>query len=440
MQYIEITGAKKLSGSIRIHGAKNSALPLLAGSVLLGDECFLYDCPQLSDVTACAEIITQLGGKVSREGSTLTVNTAGINSAEISEELMNKMRSSIIFLGSLSAKHGSACVYLPGGCQIGARPIDLHIMALRALGYSITCDGNNICCRRASASGGTVRLPFASVGATENAILAAVLLDGTSTIINAAREPEIEDLAEFLNTAGAKISGAGSSIIEIEGVRSLSSVHHRIIPDRILAATIMSSVAATGGEAVLKNVRALHLSSVLPVFDEMGCKLFLGNNEIKIISNSRPRAVRSIVTGVYPSFPTDAQAPVMAALCRSKGTSRITETIFENRLRHTEELERFGADISVIGNTATIHGKPKLHAAEARCTDLRAGASVVIAALSAEGTSRIYDISHIDRGYEKIEDGLSMLGASVRRVNDEKGKQIKTENAQTGTHSGDGES
>ena len=172
----------------------------------------------------------------------------------------------------------------------------------------------------------------------------------------------------------------------------------------------------------------------------MGCKLFLGNNEIKIISNSRPRAVRSIVTGVYPSFPTDAQAPVMAALCRSKGTSRITETIFENRLRHTEELERFGADISVIGNTATIHGKPKLHAAEARCTDLRAGASVVIAALSAEGTSRIYDISHIDRGYEKIEDGLSMLGASVRRVNDEKGKQIKTENAQTGTHSGDGES
>ncbi len=427
MQYIQINGGKALDGDINIHGAKNSVLPILAASVLIEGESVLHNCPDLSDVTACLKIIRSLGGSYIKSDSTLTVRADTVNRSVISKELMEEMRSSIVFLGSVSARCGSACMYLPGGCKIGARPIDLHLKALKTLGYKITFDGSNICCERASAHGGNVTLAFPSVGATENIILASVLLDGKTTIVNAAREPEIEDLANYLNSAGAKIRGAGNTVIEIEGVSHLYSTEHTVIPDRILASTIMSAVASAGGEAVLKNVSCTHLMPVLPVFDEMGAVMYAGKNELKIRFNNRPKAVKSVTTGVYPSFPTDSQAPVMAALCRARGTSVIKETIFENRLRHASELMRFGADIVVSERTAIVSGVRHLHGADVSCTDLRGGAALVVAALGAEGVSRINKVHHIDRGYENLEYLLASAGADIRRVNDEKEQQTKTE-------------
>ena len=427
MQYIEISGKNKLCGELNIHGAKNSVLPILAGTVLVNGKTTLANCPDLSDVTACMNIISHLGGTTERRDDVVFVDTESITRGEIPQQLMQKMRSSIIFLGSLASRFGSACMYLPGGCRIGARPIDIHLKALRTLGYKITFDGSNICCERKNAKGADVVLPFPSVGATENAMLASVLLNGRTTIINAAREPEIENLADYLNSAGAKIRGAGTSSIVIDGVSKLSSTEHTIIPDRILASTIMTAVAAAGGEALLKNICLTHLMPILPVFAEMGCKMQAGSNEMKIKAPARLKAVKSIVTGVYPGFPTDSQAPVMAALCTANGTSLIKETIFENRLQHAGELARFGADVVVSDRTAVVTGVKKLHAAQAVCTDLRGGAAVVIAALAAEGRSEIYEIRHIDRGYEKIENQLAALGADIRRVNDEKGQQTKKE-------------
>ena len=427
MQYIEINGKNKLCGELKIHGAKNSVLPVLAGAVLVSGSSTLNNCPYLSDVTACMKIISHLGGTTQRRGDVVFVDTENITRGDIPKQLMQKMRSSIIFLGSLTSRFGSACMYLPGGCRIGARPIDIHLRALQTLGYKITFDGSNICCERANAKGADVVLPFPSVGATENTILASVLLDGRTTIVNAAREPEIENLAEYLNSAGAHIRGAGSSTIVVDGVKALSSTEYSIIPDRILASTVMSAVAAAGGEAVLKDINLTHLTPVLPVFSEMGCKMQAGRGELKIKAPSRIKAVKSIVTGVYPGFPTDSQAPVMAALCTARGTSIIKETIFENRLQHAGELARFGADIVVSDRTAVITGCKRLHSAQASCTDLRGGAAVVIAALAAEGRSEIFNIHHIDRGYEKFENQLAALGADIRRVNDEKGQQIKKE-------------
>ena len=421
MQYIEIAGKKPLGGALTVHGAKNSVLPILSGAVLIEGESILHHCPDLSDVAACGAIIAHLGGSVTREGDMLTVNTQQILSPEIPKALMEEMRSSIIFLGSLSARCGKACMYLPGGCKIGARPIDMHLKALKTLGYRITFDGSNICCERGDAKGASVTLPFPSVGATENVILASVLLSGRTVITNAAREPEISDLADYLNRAGARISGAGNSVIEIEGVSHLHTTEHTVIPDRILASTVMSAVAATGGDVLLQNVSLTHLVPVLGVYEEMGCRLYADHHELRIQSPRRPHAVKSIQTGVYPGFPTDSQAPVMASLCTARGSSVIKETIFENRLQHAAQLCRFGADIIVSDRTAIINGVKFLHAAEAYCTDLRGGAAVVIAALCAEGTSRIYNIHHIDRGYESMERQFSLLGADMRRVYDEKG-------------------
>ena len=422
MQYIEINGNRKLCGDIKLHGAKNSILPILAGAVLVKGSSTLHSVPKLSDVTACEKIISHLGGKTERRGDVLVADTTDINNCEIPRGLMEELRSSIIFLGSVSARCGSASMYLPGGCKIGARPIDIHIRALQTLGYKVTFDGDYIRCEKGSAKGASVTLPFPSVGATENAILAAVTLEGTTTVINAAREPEIIDLADYLNSAGAKISGAGNSVIEIEGVKRLTSTEHTVIPDRILASTLMSAVAAAGGSAVIKNVNLSHLAPVIPVFEEAGCRMTVKKNVLSIASPRRIRAVKSITTGVYPSFPTDSQAPVMAALCTARGSSVIRETIFENRLRHVPELCRFGADIIVSDSTAIVRGRRNLHGARADCTDLRGGAAVVIAALAAEGKSEIYNIHHIDRGYESIEYQMQSLGADIRRVNDEEGQ------------------
>lgn len=424
MEILQINGKSRISGEIDIHGAKNSVLPILAGSVLINGTSVIHNCPNLSDVEVTVSILRHIGAKVIREGTTLIVDASSIDKCDIPEELMQEMRSSIIFLGSLSSRLGKACLYLPGGCEIGLRPIDLHLKGLTSLGYSVSFDGHNICCTKSSVKSNKIVLPFPSVGATENIILASALTQGKTTIINAAREPEITDLANYLNKAGAKISGASTPIIEIEGVKELTSAEHTVIPDRILAATLMCSAAITSGELILNKVSPSQLMPVIPVFDEMGCKIFLDKYSLRIKPPKRLRRVKKIETQPYPGFPTDCQAPVMAALTTAKGTSIIKETIFESRFKHISQLRRFGADIEVNDRVAVINPTKDIHSAEVVCTDLRGGAAVVIEALAANGVSIIKNIEHIDRGYERIENQLSSIGADIKRIKyEEKGTE-----------------
>lgn len=424
MELLEINGGKKLSGKVSVHGAKNSVLPILAGCVLIQGETVLHNCPRLSDVDATISILEHLGCKVSRENDTLIVDSSAVNCFDVPQELMQELRSSIIFLGSIVSRCGRACVYLPGGCEIGLRPIDLHLKGLMSLGYKVDFDGCNINCIGENVNGCEIVLPFPSVGATENIILASVLAKGKTTIVNSAKEPEIEDLINFLNKAGAKIKGASTPVIEIEGVDRLHCVEHRIIPDRILATTLMCACAITSGEMLIDDVDLSHLKPVYPVFEEMGCSIYLHSKALTIKAPKRLRRVRRIKTLPYPGFPTDCQSPVMSALTVARGTSVINETIFEERFKHISQLNRFGADIIVNDKSAIISGVKQLHPADAICTDLRGGAAVVIEALSANGVSTVKNISHIDRGYERIEDILSCVGADIKRINNEKaGKQ-----------------
>ncbi len=423
MEYLHINGGRELYGSARIHGAKNSVLPILAATVLVNGVCEIRNCPHLSDVDVTLDILRHIGSKVSVDDDVITVDSTNLTDCYIPEGMMQELRSSIIFLGSLSSRLGNACLYLPGGCDIGLRPIDLHLRGLQSLGYHVTVDGSNICAAADHPHGARIVLPFPSVGATENIILASVLTKGTTTIINAAREPEIADLTAFLNAAGAKIKGALTPVIEIQGVPELKSAGHTVIPDRILATTLMSAVAATRGDVFLNNVSPTQLMPVLPVFDEMGLITYIGKSTIRAICKKRPNRVKSIDTQPYPGFPTDAQAPVMAALSVAKGSSVIKENIFENRFKHVSQLRLFGADILVNDRVAVINGVKHLHGTEAKCTDLRGGAAIVIAALAAQGESMIGNIGHIDRGYERLEDQLSSLGADVKRIcNEEKKK------------------
>ncbi|MBQ9531472.1 MAG: UDP-N-acetylglucosamine 1-carboxyvinyltransferase [Eubacterium sp.] len=419
MEYLEINGKAKLGGEIEVHGAKNSVLPILAGAVLIRGTSVIHNCPDLSDVRVTLEILKHLGAKVEKERRTLIVDASNITENSIPEVMMKEMRSSIIFLGALVSRTGKACLFLPGGCDIGLRPIDLHLKALERLGYKLSFDGRNICCEKGKVKGSRIVLPFESVGATENAILSSVFLDGTTTIINAAREPEIEDLANFLNSAGADIKGASTSVIVINGTNSLSSTEHTVIPDRIEASTYMSLAAITKSELYIKNVNHIHLAPVVPPFYEMGCALFAYENALKIKAPKKLRRVKLIQTRAYPGFPTDSQAMLMAALTVANGSSLIEENIFENRFRHASELMKFGADISVQSKIAVVHGVNSLHSTKAECTDLRGGAAVVIEALAAEGKSHITNIHHIDRGYEKIEKSLSSIGAEIKRIKNE---------------------
>ncbi len=420
MEKLIINGAKKLQGEISVHGAKNSVLPILAATLLIKGISVIHNVPQLTDVDASIRILEYLGAKVKREESTLIVDANEITENTIPEEMMREMRSSIIFLGSLLSRTKEAYICYPGGCDIGIRPIDLHLSSLRKLGAVITENGNCLCCKNQNSHGAKIILTFPSVGATENIIIAAAVSKGKTTIINAAREPEISDLAAFLNSCGAKIFGAGEGTIEIEGVSSLYPCAHSIIPDRVVAATYMSAAAACADELVIKNIRSQHLSPVMPVFMEMGCKLYVDRNDLKIVSPKRLKRVRMIKTMPYPGFPTDCQSVVMAALIKSYGTTVINESIFESRFKHISELNRFGADITVNDRSAIISGVKNIYGANVYCTDLRGGASMVIAALSAEGKSTVGDIYHIDRGYEKIEENLARIGADIKRTDNEK--------------------
>lgn len=415
MQYYLVEGGKPLHGSIPISGAKNSVLPILAATLLTGGRTVLHNCPDLRDVRSALEILEHLGCRTRRQGSDILVDSSGASRWDVPHALMREMRSSVIFLGPILARFGKARLSLPGGCEIGQRPIDLHLAALRRLGAEIREEGGDILCRAGDLRGGDIILSFPSVGATENAMLTACACSGVTRIINAAREPEIADLQAFLQKAGAEISGSGESVITVSGGMPRRDVEHTILPDRIETATYLCAAAACGGEVTLTETQPEQVGTVLQCLSEAGCTVRTAGRSITLLAPERLGHIAQVRTMPYPGFPTDAQAPLMAAACTGQGASVFLETIFENRYRHVSELARMGADIRVSGRTALVNGAA-LHGASVRCTDLRGGAALVIAALAARGESRIEDITHIDRGYEHLAEKLTALGGSIRRL------------------------
>ena len=411
-----INGGKRLEGELSVQGSKNSSLPILAATVLVDGVSVIHNCPSLSDVDAAVRILRHLGCKVKRENDTLTVDSRNITCSSIPEKLMREMRSSIVFLGSILGRTGKAEMSSPGGCEIGLRPIDLHLKALKSLGTEIDESGGSIFCRRVKNEGAVISLSFPSVGATENIILASALSKGRTVVHNAAREPEILDLARFLNKAGCRIKVKKEGTVVIDGVERASSPEHRVMSDRIVALTYMSAVGAAGGDVLLKDTDTSAFFTVLPVFESAGCFLKSTDNSVRIRMNHRPNSVRDIRTMPYPGFPTDAQAPIMAMLSFARGTSLIVENIFENRFKHVTELCRMGAEIKIEGRVAIIDGREKLSGAKVKCTDLRGGGALVVAGLGATGTTVISSLSHIDRGYEKIEENFRNLGADIFRL------------------------
>lgn len=416
MAKLLIHGGKKLAGEVRIHGAKNSTLPLMAASLVCGGRCVFHNCPLLSDVDTSVRILRYLGCGVEVSGPDIAVDPVSADCSEIPDCLMREMRSSIIFLGAIIGRMGRATLSYPGGCELGPRPIDLHLSALRKMGAEIEEDHGQLNCSAPNGlRGAVISLAFPSVGATENIIIASALAKGTTVVNNAAREPEISDLADFLNGCGARISGAGSGTITVEGVGWLSGCEHRVIPDRIAAATYLAVAAATGGTVALTDLIPEHLQPVFPAFEESGCGLEVGESSVVIRSPSRLRRVRNIRTMPYPGFPTDAQAPVMAMMTIADGTSIFVENIFESRYKHVGELLRLGANIKVEGRVAVVEGVKRLSGASVEATDLRGGAALVVAGLAANGETEIIGLHHLDRGYENLEENLSRLGAEVVR-------------------------
>ena len=413
MSELRIWGGQRLYGALDIQGAKNSVLPILAAVILGRGTSRIENCPQLSDVSAAVRILEHLGARVERDGTTLTIDTAVLEHYDIPDEMMREMRSSIIFLGAILARLGEAEVSLPGGCELGPRPIDLHLAALRQLGAEISECGGTLHCCAATLRGAEITLAFPSVGATENALLAACAAEGTTTISNAAREPEIVDLAAMLNAMGACIAGAGSSVITVEGKRSLHGCTHRCSADRIAAATYLCAAAAAGGEVCVRGIDYRMLSTVTQALRESGCAVTSEQSAVILRSSGRLHAIRPVRTAPYPGFPTDAQPVLMAALLKSEGATVFVENIFENRYRHVDELARMGARIRVVGRVAVVDGRESLRGAKVKCTDLRGGAALVIAALGAEGESRITALEHIERGYENLADNLRTLGAEI---------------------------
>ena len=417
MNKLVINGGKKLSGEIKLQGAKNSILPILSATVLTNGETVLENCPDLSDVYASCRILTHIGLKVCRENpDIIVISGTGAKTSEIPDSLMSCMRSSVNFLGSLIGRCGECSISFPGGCQLGPRPLDIHLSALRSMGVSISEEHGYIKCTVPHGiHGAKITLPFPSVGATENIILAAVLADGETEIINAAREPEINDLILYLKKCGARIQSSGGGNIFVEGVSSLSGTDFRIMPDRIAAATYMAAAAATGGAVQLNCTEGIDTDLFTVYFEQMGCRVYNSGKSVFIKSGKSIKPVKSLKTMPYPGFPTDMQAVFMSVLCCASGTSVFEENIFEDRYRHVDALNRMGADIKVYGKIAVVEGVERLYGAEVSATDLRGGAAMVIAALSADGQTTVSEAGHIDRGYEKIEQILSSVGADIIR-------------------------
>ncbi len=415
MEKLILEGGHRLHGSVSIHGAKNSVLPILAATLLMDGVSEIDNCPRLSDVDASVRILQHLGCDVTAEYPMIAVHPGGTCRTDIPDHLMREMRSSIIFLGALIARYGEAHLSYPGGCELGPRPIDLHLAALRKMGVHIDeKHGHLDCYIEKELHGSDISLSFPSVGATENILLTAVTAKGKTVIRNAAREPEIQDLCAYLNAGGARIVRVEEGVLEIEGVPRLHGTSHRILPDRIEAATYMTAAAVTGGTLLLKNIDPPHLAPAVSLLEEAGCHIRVLDGELLIDAPARLRRMRLVHTTPYPGFPTDAAAPFLAAACIASGTSVFIETIFDNRYGYVGELTRFGAHIKAEGRMAVVEGVPSLSGAAVKCTDLRGGAALVIAALAAEGESEITEIQHIFRGYEALPDTLTRVGADIR--------------------------
>lgn len=419
MENLIISGGIRLDGKTRLQGSKNSSLPILAACAAVNGISVIHNCPRITDVDIAVAILERLGCKVSREGGTVTVDSGDINCSAIPEELMSEMRSSIIFLGALLARFGRGSATLPGGCEIGLRPIDMHIAAFRSMGVVIEESGGSMECTAPNGLAPCrISLSFPSVGATENIILASLAAKGETVITNAAREPEIKDLADFLNECGAKIIGAGQSVIRIYGGRRLTGAEHRVIPDRIVASTYMACAAVTGGRAVVTEVEREHLAPVVPVFEGCGCKIDFVNGEMSITAPKRAERIKYLRTMPYPGFPTDSQALVTAVAATARGTSIISERVFENRFRHVPELIKMGADIRVEDScVAVVEGVSSLHGAKVTASDLRGGSALIAAALGARGESVIDGVRHVLRGCEDVCGNLSRLGADIKVIN-----------------------
>ena len=417
MQKIIVTGGARLEGEVRISGAKNAVLPILCATLLADAPVRITNVPRLHDVLTTAKLLAGLGAGVVHEGDAMTVDPRSVNSRLAPYELVKTMRASVLVLGPLLAKFGDAEVSLPGGCAIGSRPVDLHIKGLQALGAEISVDHGFIKARSAGRLKGARHVfELVSVGATENVLMAAALAEGTTVLENAAMEPEIVDLADCLNAMGAKIEGAGTARITIEGVQKLSGCEHAVVADRIETGTFLVAAAMTGGRVTATHARPDTLDAVLDKLREAGADIETDGDRIVLdMHGKRPRAV-NITTAPHPAFPTDMQAQFMAMNCMAEGVGVINETIFENRFMHVNELLRLGADIRVDGHTAVVRGVEQLSGAPVMATDLRASASLILAGLVADGDTVIDRIYHLDRGYENIEAKLSALGASIRRV------------------------
>lgn len=417
MQKFVIQGGQKLEGDIPVQGAKNSALPILSASLLCESESVLENCPELSDVYSACRILTSAGCKCSMQEHVVCVKADSLQNSEIPEHLMREMRSSIIFLGAMLGRTGTCTLGYPGGCELGSRPIDWHLQAFQKMGVKVR-ENNGVlfCYTPGGLHGAKIHLQFPSVGATENIMLAATLAKGNTIITNAAREPEIIDLANYLQACGAKLDGAGTDTIKIQGVKKLHGCTYRIMPDRIVTATWLSAAAITGSSIRLLHTDVNSLEGILDVLEQMQCQCSYRDDTIYFSAAKPIHAVRYLKTMPYPGFPTDTQAIFMAALCKASGTSVVEETIFENRFRHVDALVRMGADIRAIGRVAVVRGVRQLHGAAVSATDLRGGACLLIAGLGAQGETSITDISHIDRGYDKPEILLQNVGANIRRV------------------------
>jgi UDP-N-acetylglucosamine 1-carboxyvinyltransferase len=412
-----INGGNKIEGRLSIRGAKNSVLPIMAASILNESESIINNIPDISDVHVMIDILKSIGCKAEYKDSTLYLDSSNIGIASVKEEYMKMLRSSIIVMGAMIGRFRDIDISYPGGCSIGSRPIDLHLDALEKLGVKIEEDGGYIYCHRDCLVGNTINLKFPSVGATENAILAAVKAKGITIINNAAREPEIEDLQEFLNSMGAKVSGAGTSCIQIEGVDKLHSVNHTIIPDRIAIGTYMIASAITGGSLEVDRVVKSHMQPIVKKLDDAGCTIEYKNEGLIMSPPKKILPIEIIKTSPHPGFPTDMQSQLMTLLCLSEGISVFNETIFENRFMHCDELIKMGADITTLtNNMCMVKGVKKLNGKVVKAMDLRGGAALVLAGLVADGKTEVLNINHIERGYENIETILRSLGADIKKI------------------------